>query len=64
MVSAWFYRHLPLTLGIAAVGAVVFNVLAHFGEHRPSEVRWLLVAAIFFAFRVWIEMLDQADRSL
>ena len=33
-------------MGIAAVGAAVFNVVEHAGEHLPSEVRWLLVAAI------------------
>jgi low temperature requirement protein LtrA len=46
MVSAWFYLHLPLTMGIAAVGAAVLNVVEHAGEHLPSEVRWLLVGAI------------------
>lgn len=46
MISGWFYLHLPLTMGIAAVGAAVFNVVEHAGEHLPSEVRWLLVAAI------------------
>ena len=44
-VSGWFYTHLPLTMGIAAAGAAVFNVVAH-GEHLTSEVRWLLVGAI------------------
>ena len=46
MVSAWFYLHLPLTMGIAAVGAAVLNVIEHAGEHLPPEVRWLLVGAI------------------
>ncbi len=46
MVSAWFYLHLPLTMGIASVGAAVFNVVAHAGEHLAAEVRWLLVAAV------------------
>jgi low temperature requirement protein LtrA len=45
-VSAWFYLHLPLTMGIAAVGASVLNVVEHAGEHLPPEVRWLLVGAI------------------
>jgi len=44
--SAWFYLHLPLTMGIAAVGAAVLNVVEHAGEHLPPEVRWLLVGAI------------------
>ncbi len=46
MVSAWFYLHLPLTMGIAAVGAAVLKVVEHTGEHQPPEVRWLLVGAI------------------
>jgi len=46
MVSAWLYLHLPLTMGIAAVGAAVLNVVEHAGEHLPPEVRWLLVGAI------------------
>jgi low temperature requirement protein LtrA len=42
----WIYLHLPVTLGIAAVGASILNVVEHAGEPLPSEVRWLLVAAI------------------
>jgi hypothetical protein len=64
MVSGWFYLDLPLTMGIAAVGAALSNVMANAGEHLPTEVRWLLLAPILFAIRVWIEMLDQAARSL
>lgn len=45
-VSGWFYLHLPLTMGIASVGAAVLNVVEHAGEHLPAEVRWLLIAAI------------------
>ncbi len=45
MVSGWFYLHLPLTMGIAAV----LNVVEHAGEHPPPEVRWLLVVAISVA---------------
>jgi low temperature requirement protein LtrA len=46
MMSAWYYLHLPLTMGIASVGAAVLNVVEHAGEHLPAEVRWLLVSAI------------------
>jgi low temperature requirement protein LtrA len=46
MVSGWLYLHLPLTIGIAAVGAAVLNVVEHSGEILPVEVRWLLVGAI------------------
>jgi len=49
MVSAWFYLHLPLTMGIAAVGAAVLNVVEHAGEHLTADVRWLLVTAISIA---------------
>ena len=46
MVSTWFYLHLPLTMGIAAVGAAVLNVIEGASELIPPEVRWLLVGAI------------------
>ncbi len=68
MVSAWFYLHLPLTMGIAAVGAAVFNIVAHAGEHLPSEVRWLLVTAvgvamISIAFLTCTIQLNQVDQQ-
>ena len=40
------YLHLPMTMGIAAVGAAIVNVVEQAGELWPPEVRWLLVAAI------------------
>ena len=43
---AWIYLHLPVTMGIAAVGASILNVVEHAGEPLPAEVRWLLVGAI------------------
>lgn len=46
MVSGWLYLHLPLTMGIAAVGAALLNVVDHAGERSPTGVRWLLVSAI------------------
>ena len=42
----WIYLHLPVTLGITAVGASILNVVEHAGESLPGEVRWLLVGAI------------------
>jgi low temperature requirement protein LtrA len=42
----WVYLHLPVTMGIAAVGASILNVVEHAGEPLPNEVRWLLVGAI------------------
>ena len=45
-VSGWMYLHLPMTMGIAAVGAAIVNVVEQAGEPLPPEVRWLLVGAI------------------
>lgn len=42
----WTYLHLPITMGITAVGAGILNVVEHTGEHLPSSVHWLLVGAI------------------
>jgi low temperature requirement protein LtrA len=41
----WAYLHLPMTMGIAAVGTAVLNVVEHAGEPLPAEARWLLVGA-------------------
>ncbi|WP_420640705.1 low temperature requirement protein A [Candidatus Leptofilum sp.] len=46
MVFAWFYLHLPMTIGIVGVGAAVLNIVEHAGEHLPGEARWLLVGAL------------------
>lgn len=46
VVSRWFYLHLPLTAGIAATGAAVFNVVEHADEPLSAAVRWLLVGAV------------------
>jgi low temperature requirement protein LtrA len=43
---AWIYLHLPVTMGIAAVGASILNVVEHAGEPLPREVHWLLVVAV------------------
>jgi low temperature requirement protein LtrA len=42
----WVYLHLPIAMGITAVGAGILNVVEHAGEALPSAVRWLLVVAI------------------
>jgi low temperature requirement protein LtrA len=42
----WIYLHLPVTMGITAVGASILNVVEHAGEPLPNEVHWLLVGAI------------------
>jgi low temperature requirement protein LtrA len=46
---AWMFLHLPVTMGIAATGAAILNVVEHAGESLPSEVRWLLVSTIALA---------------
>jgi low temperature requirement protein LtrA len=45
-VSGWMYLHLPVTVGVAAVGAAIANVVAQAGAPLPPEVRWLLVGAM------------------
>jgi low temperature requirement protein LtrA len=45
----WIYLHLPVTLGIAAAGASILNVVEHAGEPLPNEVRWLLVGSVAVA---------------
>jgi len=42
----WIYLHLPVAMGITAVGASVLNVVEHAGEPLPGGIRWLLVGAI------------------
>ncbi|MCY4147295.1 MAG: low temperature requirement protein A [Chloroflexi bacterium] len=45
-VYVWSYAHLPVTAGIAIVGAAILNVIDHAADPLPSEVRWLLVGSI------------------
>lgn len=45
-VLEWIYLHLPVAMGITAVGASILNVVEHAGEPLPREVRWLLVGSI------------------
>jgi low temperature requirement protein LtrA len=42
----WMYAHLPVTIGVAATGAAVINVIEHADQPLPIEVRWLLVVSI------------------
>ena len=49
IVTRWMYLHLFLTMGIAATGTAVFNVVEHAGEPLASNVQWLLVSAIALA---------------
>lgn len=45
-VYVWSYAHLPVTAGIAMVGAAMVNVIEHATDPLPVEVRWLLVGSI------------------
>lgn len=45
MMLTWAFLHLPMTIGIASVGAAVLNVVENAGEALPLGVRWLLVGA-------------------
>ncbi len=45
----WTYLHLPLLMGIVATGAGVNNVVASEETGLPSEVRWLISAAVAVA---------------
>lgn len=49
MQLLWVYLHLPITMGITAVGAGILNVVEHAGEPLPKAVHWLLVGAIAVA---------------
>lgn len=44
-VNAWVYLHLPLSAGIAAVGAGILSSIELPSEVLPAEVRWLLTAS-------------------
>lgn len=45
----WTYLHLPLLMGIVAVGAGVSNVVASEETSLPDEVRWLIAGAVAVA---------------
>jgi low temperature requirement protein LtrA len=38
-VMSWFYLHLPLTMGITAVGASILSIITHIGDHQPVETQ-------------------------
>lgn len=61
----WTYGHMPMVIGITAVGAGVLNVVAHEGLSLPNEVRWLLTGAItltltFIGVLMQIPRIDEA----
>jgi low temperature requirement protein LtrA len=42
----WIYTHIPVTIGVAATGAALLNVVEHAEDSLPYDVRWLLVGAV------------------
>jgi len=60
-VLEWIYLHLPVAMGITAVGASILNVVEHAGEPLPGEVRWLLVGAIAVALFSIASILKNLD---
>jgi low temperature requirement protein LtrA len=62
----WAYAHLPMTAGIATIGAAILNVVEHTGETLPASVRWLLVGAIavtLAGIALLIHTLQDGDRD-
>lgn len=57
--AIWMYTHLPVTAGIAMIGAANLNIVEHAGEMLPEAVRWLLVVAIIIVL-LGIALLIQA----
>lgn len=49
-VSSWIYAHLFMTMGIAATGAAVSNVVELGAEPMSAAARWLLAGAVALAF--------------
>ena len=60
-VLQWGYLHLPMTAGIAATGAAVFNIIEHSGEPLEAGVQWLLVGSVALALAC-IALLMQSIR--
>ena len=44
--TRWYFLHLSLTMGIAATGAAVFNLVETSGEPLAAGGRWLLAGSI------------------
>jgi len=63
---AWFYLHLPMTMGIAAVGVGVLSVVEHAGQVLPSDMRWLLLAAssvILISVALMIQVIERPKEN-
>lgn len=47
-ILAWCYLHLPLVMGITAIGAGTLNLVAFEGELLPATDRWLMCGSVAF----------------
>ncbi len=68
-VSAWGYMHLPLVMGIAAVGASMNFAVTGDPLHLPSNAHWLLAggvacALLAFALFEWVGDTQPNTRSM
>ena len=63
----WIYTHLPMTIGIIAVGVGLKKLaLLEFGKPLPDEYRWLITAAValcLLAFAL-LDSLRERERPL
>jgi len=60
------YLHLPLVLGITAIGAAVLNVVGHSGHGVPDAVRWLLccsTALVLVCLGALMVIVDPGERT-
>ena len=59
------FVHLPIWIGITAVGPSVLNIIAMVGDKLPIEVIWLLVGSIvisLISIGVFLYTLDVGER--
>ena len=59
------FVHLPIWIGITAVGPSVLNIIAMVGDKLPIEVIWLLVGSIvisLISIGVFLYSLDVGER--
>lgn len=45
-IGAWYYLHLPVTIGITTIGASLLHIIEHGGMHIASEAVWILALSI------------------
>ncbi|WP_406658290.1 low temperature requirement protein A [Methanolobus sp. ZRKC2] len=60
----WNIIHLPIWIGITAIGVGVLSIISIEGEVVPSEVRWLLsgsIAMVFISAGILLQTLSISD---